>query len=550
MALTWLSLLVMSKKLSLERDFTRFLNDPTFPYKVTVCIGGERILCSGVLLAQQSSVLEKKFREDDGVLMFEEMTDVENSHQLLHECINYLLGADLCFRPENIEMIMKFASWYRVSDMLEKSIKWFENYLNTEKSVKIAMDYLKFSNCLDAIGSISLKSAIRNFIRSNRDIMRMEIVEHLDISLSGFDIALVVAEVSDNCGIILKQWASLSDANKEFLVSNHALFDFMKIFRNADEFSSFVSFISSGTSSVESMKSLLDIQKNYFSFQKSKEGRDCMPSTGTSNISGHIAIATAPNTSNFYFTQTNTLSVIINNVPNSATEARLEGLFKSVGRIDSIERNKSEKSGIVTFQDSASVSRLLNSKCNYAMDGHQLLITPYDTSTGLDNESVSACVFVGNLPKSASKSELIRLFKFAGKISDIDWNHKLSSAILRFESTTSAKTLLNSGRRFMLDSHELEIDECEEYSDDEEDPIEVYVGNVPDSATKADLKRLFCGFGKILEITIKMNRPKTYRFAFITFEENDSAIALIKSGQSRQCKLQGNVLKIAKKHSN
>ena len=58
----------MSKQLNLKGDFTRFLNDPTFHNKVTVCIGDEPILCSGALLAQQSSVLQQKFRKDDGVL--------------------------------------------------------------------------------------------------------------------------------------------------------------------------------------------------------------------------------------------------------------------------------------------------------------------------------------------------------------------------------------------------------------------------------------------------------------------------------------------------
>ena len=73
----------MSKRLNLKSDFTRFLNDPTFPYKVTVCIGDERILCSGVLLAQRSLVLEQKFREDDGVLLFDEFLDVQNSRKSL-----------------------------------------------------------------------------------------------------------------------------------------------------------------------------------------------------------------------------------------------------------------------------------------------------------------------------------------------------------------------------------------------------------------------------------------------------------------------------------
>ena len=96
----------MSVKLGLDRDFTRFLRDPTFPHKVTVCIGEEQHNCSGAVLAQQSSVLERKFREDNGVLMFEEFLDVPDSYHALSRCIEYLHGADLEFDVETLAVVI------------------------------------------------------------------------------------------------------------------------------------------------------------------------------------------------------------------------------------------------------------------------------------------------------------------------------------------------------------------------------------------------------------------------------------------------------------
>ena len=110
---------MVRKKLQLDRDFTRFLDDPTFPYKVTVCIGEKRILCSGALLAQQSSVLEKKFREDDGVLMFEEMVDVDGKFNGLHKCLYFLHGADVHFTISDLAVCLKFASFYEIKDLFD-----------------------------------------------------------------------------------------------------------------------------------------------------------------------------------------------------------------------------------------------------------------------------------------------------------------------------------------------------------------------------------------------------------------------------------------------
>ena len=260
-------------KLTLDRDFTRFINDPTFPYKVTVCIGEERVLCSGALLAQQSCVLEKKFREDDGVLMFEEMVDVENGKGALHECIRYLHGKDLSFASENIAVVLKFASFYKVTDLFNKGLEWLKVSLNSSKSAKDVVEFLKLSNFLDQSDSARLKSMISSFIGLNKQAVGSQIGEFLELGVTGFDMALIMEQNPSCSGSILKKWCSIAIENQKFILDNHSLLSFKDIFPSAEEFSVFVASISGESQSVDTMRALLDIQKLYFTAQGAKDNK-------------------------------------------------------------------------------------------------------------------------------------------------------------------------------------------------------------------------------------------------------------------------------------
>ena len=85
----------MALTLKLDRDITRFIDDDTFPFKATVCIGEKRIVCSGVALAEHSYALEMKMREDNGILLFEEMVDVPGSDEILLQCIRRVICMEL-----------------------------------------------------------------------------------------------------------------------------------------------------------------------------------------------------------------------------------------------------------------------------------------------------------------------------------------------------------------------------------------------------------------------------------------------------------------------
>ena len=250
----------MSEKLSLDRDFTRFLDDPTFPYKVTVCVGDKRILCSGALLAQQSSVLEKKFREDDGVLMFEELLDETYSNtDGIMECINYLHGANMRFSIETLPTVMKFSCIYGVDGLFEKAITWFENRLNNRKSVKNALNFLAVSNSLNSDHSVRLKSVICKFIRLNKDLFGTLCAGLLDNSVTGKDILLIMKEKPVKSDVILTKWTELSKANASFIAKHHISIDFNDVFPNKEQLLSFIAILSTGATSNETWKHLIDL---------------------------------------------------------------------------------------------------------------------------------------------------------------------------------------------------------------------------------------------------------------------------------------------------
>ena len=263
----------MLNKISLDKDFTRFINDPTFHYKVTVCIGEERILCSGVLLAQQSSVLEQKFREDCGVLIFEDMIGVCNSDAVLHECVRFMHGASISITPTNIEVILKFGSWYKVKALTETALNWIlDQHLCNGVSVINVLHYIKLSNCLHSEECTKLKQNVFSFLENECHDISFKLVQEsysgylLDIN--GFDIARIAGTKPFARSTLFPDWVALSVENKSFVLEYAYLFDFKNIFDSADTFSAFVDLFSWEESlmhNASAIKSILEIQRSFLS---------------------------------------------------------------------------------------------------------------------------------------------------------------------------------------------------------------------------------------------------------------------------------------------
>ena len=261
----------MSVKLSLDRDFTRFLHDPTFPHKVTVCIGEEQLNCSGAVLAQQSSVLERKFREDNGVLMFEEFLDVAGSCGSIFKCIEYLHGADLEFDVETLAVVIKFASLYDVEDLFEQAVIWLANHLNTSKSVRSALHSLKIAETLSGEGSSRIERIVSQFIKSNRYLFEDGFEDLLAFKITGRAMIVIANEKPKNIGSLLMKWIALSDENRNFIMENLSKVNFTEMFSSAENFSLFVALLSANAKSADSIKALIDLQKSFFTRQPSNQ---------------------------------------------------------------------------------------------------------------------------------------------------------------------------------------------------------------------------------------------------------------------------------------
>ena len=498
----------MSEKLSLDRDFTRFFDDPTFPHKVTVCVGDKRMVCSGALLAQQSSVLEKKFREDDGVLMFEELLDVENSNSDgIMECIHYLHGAELQFRLETLHVVLKFSSMYQVEDMFEQALKWLQNSLDQSRSVLSALNFLKLSRSLNKNHEAKIKSVICRFVRQNRVVFTLKCKKYLDM-ITGPDLIIIIRENPVNSDILLKEWASLSVENGNYIVDNHSNIDFKKVFPNTGQFISFVATLSSSHKAADRLRKLLDIQTIFFESPKHKTVIERGKSSDNPITNKSKA---RPGSLNF--------ELGTNSASSSDTQNNIAR--ETENRLAIVEPSTHDSENL---QPSASSQKLRE----------------------------FTRLYIGNLPPDTEVYTIKRMFSGFGKIADVRLKFRTNGenyGFIMFESSSSAHNLLQRSktRNYEIDGHTLVInvahqrnleatedsDSSEEFSSDEYDSDEssgekftrLYIGNLPPDIEVYTIKRMFSGFGKITNVTIEISNNGG-RYGYISFENSRSAFNL------------------------
>ena len=262
-------------RLALNRDFSRFLEDEEFPHRVEVIFGDKSVICSGMVLAQQSSIIEGLIRDDCGVLMFEKMENIGTVEQKV-ECIKYMYGAPLAFSHQNIDVILKFASLYGITDLFHKAIQWIEKNLT-------ARNLFAMSNISESLENqshlLKLKKVIENFIIKNTDAVGAELAEKIthgdEIDSKLF--VHIVAQNPNNGATLLKDWTSKSSENKLYVLDTVKDLDFVTLFPTQGEFSGFVAQLSEGSDSVDVMKKVLALQQEYFVKSASKSQAQSQP---------------------------------------------------------------------------------------------------------------------------------------------------------------------------------------------------------------------------------------------------------------------------------
>ena len=399
----------MSKRLNLKSDFTRFFNDSTFPYKVTVCIGDERILCSGVLLAQRSSVLEQKFREDDGVLLFDEFLDVQNSNKSLQDCLQFLHGAKLTFSDDNVEVVLKFASLYKINDLFSATVQWIERSLRDTSGVAAVvaiLKYLKISHFLASGDSQKVKKCVFSHLEKFGGDMKIDSVDgfkhdlirpHL-VGMSGQDVSELLKTEPFNSDFLV-EWSSLSTTNKKFVLDHPALFKLDTIFIKEDDFSRFMSILSEDESFMSKlyMGKLLKLQKDY------------------------LLTKTTSTTSKTPLIQEN------NNQKRSDSECADPAVQDDHGNEIRASRSKGKQNKII--REFACLNLETNSRrkgpsqsFNSSSCGRKnaAVVNPYSYWGMLQSTlDYSSSVWVGNLPKSVNRNDLINVFSKHGAVVSI-----------------------------------------------------------------------------------------------------------------------------------
>ena len=456
---------MLVRKLELDRDFTRFLNDPTFPYKVTVCIGEERILCSGVLLAQQSSLLEQKFREDNGVLMFEEMLDVDGGSEGLNKCIRFLHGADVDLSIEDFAVCVKFASLFQVKDLFNYCLQWLKErfkYFYCSSSVKEALSYLKLSHVLNMNDSESLRSEIRSFIRSFASAFSLHIIDLIDEDILGVDIITILNENLEHSSEILKNWALLSTDNQNFIIQNHDTFD-LKIFSNEEEFSSFMCLLYEGTAnSNESFKALFNLQKKYFTLQLTKSpAPPASRDSGISNSSTALEYSWDSVRNLLNESAVHSRTLLITNLPPKTTPTEIEQTFWFAGEVASVKL-LSQCEAELTYENVAYAHYLLWLNFLYdsiKIENNVLAVFPTFEKNILNSfDFQDDQVSIWNIPNfSGLEIELRKLFSFGGRIKSIDIFPQNFFAVITYHSVKSAKAVSAHGfnHNIMMDGRPL-----------------------------------------------------------------------------------------------
>ena len=407
----------MSKRLNLKCDFTRFFNDPTFPYKVTVCIGDERILCSGVLLAQRSSVLEQKFREDDGVLLFDEFLDVQNSHKSLQDCLQFLHGAKLTFSDDNVEVVLKFASLYKINDLFSATVQWIERSLRDTSGVAAVvaiLKYLKMSHFLTSGDSQKVRKCVLSHVEKSGYDMKIDSVNGLKhdlirphlVGMSGQDVSELLKTEPFNSDFLV-EWSSLSTTNKKFVLDHPALFNLDAIFRAENDFSKFMSILSEDESFMSKMYmgKLLKMQKDYL-ITKSNSAADKTPHV-QDNLNQKQRNSVHNRVKAEHFKANPAQSKHENEVRASGSKGKRNIIIPEFTCLN-LETNSRRK---------GPSQNLNSSSCGRK---NTAVVNPYSYWGMLQSTlDFSSSVWVGNLPKSVNRNDLINVFSKHGAVVSI-----------------------------------------------------------------------------------------------------------------------------------
>jgi len=364
-----------------------------------------------MILAQQSVVIEILIRTECGILTFEKMENVGTIDQKV-DCIKFMYGAPLELNVKNIETTLKFAHFYGVEDLFNKSLKW----IKTNLSPRNIFMFADISKSFESEPHLhKFQAVLDEFIVKNADAAGLELAErlthgdHIDPSI----FMSILKHSPSNGSALLREWVEKSSENKTMILQKSEGLDFLELFPTQPDFTNFIACLSSGSDSVESMKQVLALQQNYFikSAQRSQQKQ-------AAGAKQQVAQEEADE---------ETESVTSNTKSATGSRSRRGGQFNAVNRPAPVKASERKAEGFKVDSEESKEHRRPNmNKPRTANHPGQL------------NK-----LFIGNVPAIATIEDIRKPFVYAGAILNINIVKGKNVAFIEFKTVHSAKQILD-----------------------------------------------------------------------------------------------------------
>ena len=435
------------EKLNLERDFSRFLDKEDFPHEVSVCFGDKKFAtCSGMLLAQQSFIIEDIICENKGVLTLNNLEGYSVAD--IMECLSFLYGADIVLSLENIGTILTFSSLYEIGSMFSFAFDWILESVTVKNLIAL---YEALSD-LSAKHKHMLLHVFDNFLADNLADVMMEarycIKEGKGI---GCDFLCAILQQSySSCGDIVLAWIAEGPGNVAFVLANMDSLDIFKNFPLADDFTKLISHFSANANSLQAMEQLIELQHKYFT----RQSKVAPHSELSPNEQTVATFSQDPgcNAAQFYAFNDGLLhlesgsdhdynypfTVSVLNIPIYASNEDVELTFSGVGPVKHvllININCFNQLAFVSFETESSVEKSLLS--DIFIYRNKLAVKSVIQPTRSDSSEKR--LFIKKIPVNASKRDIQRCFSWYGPVKDVEIiRHKKCAFIELFESKVVA----------------------------------------------------------------------------------------------------------------
>ena len=252
-------------------------------------------------------------------------------------------------------------------------------------------------------------------------------------------------------------------------------------------------------------------------------------------------------------------NLYIRNIPKNKTPRELYEYFIQFGDVFSMKNNENENGNIngtafVTYYKQEDAKKAIDNTNGKKIWNSDMEVQ-YQKNNDKTHHNDNTKINISNLPEKYTEQEIIKLCEEFGKIHicNIKQGEKGKYAIVKFENEQEAKKAMEKLNNKEIGDKKIytkEVKDNHYYNNYKqfypqpfynkpmiklEEPIEnnnLYVKNIPMTATEEDLKKTFGQFGKITSIKLEREETKTEDkqkiitnkgYGYISFETLESA---------------------------